>query len=94
MFLPSTSRLSAAEILHAFENGAYGVIVVTSQAGSERYPETAQRTRKRVQQVKELLAEVGISETRCQLAETVGEDPSTLPDALAGAVEAIAAENQ
>ena len=92
IFLPSTSRLSAAEILHAFENGADGVIVIASQSGEERYPKTAQRTKKRIAQVKELLAEVGISESRCQLAETAGDNPSALPEALAGAVEAISAE--
>ena len=92
IFLPSTSRLSAAEILHAFENGADGVIVIASQSGEERYPKTAQRTQKRIAQVKELLAEVGISESRCQLAETAGDNPSALPKALAGAVEAISAE--
>jgi len=74
IYLPSTSRISAADLLHAFENGADAVYVVTSPDGTERYPQTAERTRRRVEQARALLAEAGIDPDALQLL-TIADRP-------------------
>lgn len=89
VYLPSMSRLSAAELLEAFTTGAAGVIVAACTKGADRYPNATQRIRKRVEQVRELLAEVGIDAERLQLVEAADTGPDALADALAGAARTI-----
>ncbi|MHC4715759.1 MAG: FAD-dependent oxidoreductase [Planctomycetota bacterium] len=82
IYLPSTSRISAADLLHAFEHGADAAYVVTSPDGTERYPQTAERTRRRVAQAKGLLAEVGIDPEALQLLEVGDRDRAGVAAAL------------
>jgi coenzyme F420-reducing hydrogenase delta subunit len=91
VYLPSMSRLSAAEILHAIENGADGVIVAASSIGADRYPNATERIRKRVGQVRQLLDEVGLGGARVQLVEAADQGRAALREAMAKAAEAIAA---
>ncbi|HET6430234.1 MAG TPA: FAD-dependent oxidoreductase [Phycisphaerae bacterium] len=86
IYLPSTSRISAADLLHAFEHGADAVYVVTSPDGAERYPQTAERTRRRVHQARGLLAEVGIAPDALQLLTVGDKDRSGVAAALGAAI--------
>ena len=83
--LPSTARLSAAELLHAFEAGADAVIVVCCPDGTERYPYTAERTRRRVDQARRMLVEAGLNGDALQLLAAADEPRSALRTALAEA---------
>jgi len=91
LYLPSMSRLGANQMLKAFENGADGVIVVASQIGGDRYPGATERVTKRVEQVRELLGEVGLSPDRVQLVAAANEGRAAMREAMAGAAEKIAA---
>ncbi len=91
IYLPSTARLSAAELLHAFENGADAVFVVSCSDGAERYPQTAERTRRRVVQARRLLAEVGLDPDSLRLFELGDQDRSAIHTALTEAGETLAA---
>lgn len=91
LYLPSMSRLGANQILKAFENGADGVIVVASQIGGDRYPGATERVAKRVAQVKELLAEVGMSPERVQLVEAADQGRAAMREAMVEATKKIAA---
>ncbi len=91
IYLPSMSRLSAAEILHAFENGAAGVIVVACEQGADRYSGATQRIAKRVGQVHELLAEIGIPAERLQLVTVANQGRAAVRGAMVQAAEIISA---
>ena len=90
-YLPSMSRLAAADILHAIENGARGVIVVNCRSGSERYPTVAERIGKRVTQARELVGEVGLDPDIIQIVDEASQGRSAIKDAVAQAAEKIAA---
>ena len=89
IYLPSMSRLGAAQILHALEAGARGVIVVSCSLGADRYPGAVERVRKRVAQVRDMLAEIGISSEKIQLVERAGEGRQAMREAMAQAAEKI-----
>ena len=91
IYLPSMSRLSAAEILHAFENGADGVLVVACRAGADRYPHATERIRKRVGQVRDLLGEIGMGDGCVQLIEAADLGRSAIRSAMAEAADKIVA---
>ena len=91
IYLPSMSRLGAAQILHALENGADGVIVVSCRLGADRYPGAVERVGKRVAQVRDMLAEIGISAEKVQLVEQASEGRQAMRAAMAEAAEKIAA---
>ncbi|KKL19883.1 hypothetical protein LCGC14_2461000, partial [marine sediment metagenome] len=82
IYLPSTSRLSSAELLHAFEAGAEAVLVVSCPDGTERYPQTAERVRRRVAQTKQMLAEVGLDADALTLLEMADQDRAAIRAAL------------
>ena len=89
LYLPSMSRLGTNQMLKAFENGADGVIVVAGQIGGDRYPGATERIRKRVEQVRELLGEVGLDPEQVQLVEAASEGRAAMREAMAGAAEKI-----
>lgn len=89
VYLTSVSRLSAVDLLGAFTGGADGVIVAACREGTDRYPTTALRARKRVAQARRLLAEVGMNAERLQLVEAAAAAPDQLRDALAWAAKTI-----
>jgi len=89
LYLPSMSRLGANQMLKAFENGADGVIVVACQIGADRYPGATERVRKRVEQVRDLLGEVGLNPDRVQLVEAANQGRAAMRDAMAEAAEKI-----
>ncbi|HUS47358.1 MAG TPA: FAD-dependent oxidoreductase [Phycisphaerae bacterium] len=91
IYLPSISRLGSAHILHALENGAGGVIVVSCRLGADRYPGAVERVRKRVAQVRAMLAEIGMSPEKVQLVEQASEGRQAMRAAMAEAAEKIAA---
>ncbi|MHC4252429.1 MAG: hydrogenase iron-sulfur subunit, partial [Planctomycetota bacterium] len=61
IYLPSMSRLDVADVVHAFESGAQGVLVLACESGSCRYPEVDIRLTKRVEQARKLMSEVGVA---------------------------------
>ncbi len=85
IYLGSTSRISAAELLAAMEIGADAVIVVAAPDGSDRYPQVAHRTRLRVAQAREMLAEVGLAADALQLFEIADQDRAAIVAKLAEA---------
>jgi coenzyme F420-reducing hydrogenase delta subunit/ferredoxin len=89
LYLPSMSRLGTNQMLKAFENGADGVIVVAGQIGGDRYPGATERIRKRVEQVRELLGEVGLDPEQVQLVEAASEGRAAMREAMAEAAEKI-----
>ena len=90
IYLPSMCRLSTAEMLHAFEAGARGVIVVAAEVGADRYPGATERIRKRVQQGKDLLKEIGLDGERLVLLEEASRGRSAMREAIAAAADKIA----
>ncbi len=91
IFIPSTARLSSAELLHAFEEGADAVLVVCCPDGTERYPYTAERTRRRVGQAREMLAEIGLSGDALQLLESADKPRPAIRAALTEAAGKVTA---
>ncbi len=90
IYLPSMCRLSTAEMLHALEAGAQGVIVVAAEIGADRYPNATERIRRRVQQGKDLLAEIGLDAGRLVLVEEASKGREAVRAAIAAAADAIA----
>ena len=90
-YLPSMSRLATADILHAIQNGARGVIVVACRSGTERYPTVAERIGKRVAQARELVGEVGLDPDIIQIVDEASQGRGAITDAVAQAAEKIAA---
>ncbi|MBN1554509.1 MAG: FAD-dependent oxidoreductase [Phycisphaerae bacterium] len=92
VYLASTSRLGVPELLHALEKGAAGVVVVSCPDGTDRYPTTAARTKKRVEQTRELLGEIGLSPEKVQLAEVADKGRDAIREAICEAVVKITEE--
>jgi len=87
IYLPSMSRLDVADIVHAFEEGARGVLVLACESGACRYPGVVARLRKRVDQARRLMSEVGVAPERIGLVTGAAGDA----DATAGAISEMAA---
>jgi heterodisulfide reductase subunit A-like polyferredoxin/coenzyme F420-reducing hydrogenase delta subunit len=90
LYLPSVTRLGTNQMLKAFENGADGVIVVASEVGGDRYPGATERIRKRVEQTRELLGEIGMNPEVVQLVEAANQGRAAMREAMAEAAEKIA----
>ena len=89
-YLPSTSRLSATEILHAFGAGADAVVVVACRSGADRYPTAPQRTAKRVEKVRQMLADIGMDPQRVRLVQQADGDWTATRQAMIEAVGQLA----
>ncbi len=89
IYLPSMSRLSAAEILHAIENGADGVIVVSCSSGADRYPGATERVHKRAAQVQQLLKDIGLPADKVQVVDAADQGRAAMREAMAAAAEKI-----
>ncbi|HOX07258.1 MAG TPA: FAD-dependent oxidoreductase [Planctomycetota bacterium] len=90
IYLPSMSRLSAADILAAFEAGADGVAILECTSGACRYPTVDQRLRRRVDLARQLLVEAGIDGARLSLAVGGAGDPAAASKAVAQVAERAA----
>jgi NADPH-dependent glutamate synthase beta subunit-like oxidoreductase/coenzyme F420-reducing hydrogenase delta subunit/Pyruvate/2-oxoacid:ferredoxin oxidoreductase delta subunit len=90
VYLPSMSRLNVADIAHAFESGADGVLVLACESGTCRYPQVDMRLRRRVAQARALLGEVGIQAERLDLREGVAGDAEATSVAIAEMAERLA----
>ena len=89
IYLSSTTRLSVPEILHAFEAGADGVIVVACAAGLDRYPTASGRTENRVQQARKLLKDVGLGEQKLQFLTIAADGAESVRAALRDAAAKV-----
>lgn len=69
VILPSSSRLSVTDILHAFEEGADAVVVLGCESGACRYPTVEARLAKRVEQARRLMKEIGVEPQRVVLVQ-------------------------
>jgi NADPH-dependent glutamate synthase beta subunit-like oxidoreductase/MinD superfamily P-loop ATPase len=74
VYLHSTSRLGVADILRAFESGADRVVIVCRR--DDRYPGVLERTRKRFEQARAMLKEIGFADDRLSLFVDGGENDS------------------
>ncbi len=73
IYLAATVSVSTSDLLYAFENGARGVLVAPCKNNNDRYPMTAARTERRVNQARKLLEESGIKGGKLQMAEIADE---------------------
>jgi ferredoxin len=85
IYLPSLARLSVSDILGAFEKGAQAVLVVACPEGTDRFPQATLRAKRRVEQARQLLAEVGIAGDRLQWIEAADQPPDAVRAAMAAA---------
>lgn len=92
LYLASTSRLGVPEMLHALEAGALGVVVVSCPDGTDRYPTTATRTKKRVEQIRQLLSDIGLSPEKVQRVEVADQGRDAIREAICEAVVKITDE--
>jgi len=88
IYLASVARLSVMDMLSAFEKGADGVVVACSE-GTDRYPQATLRIRRRVEQARVLLAEIGLDADRLQLVEVADQGRDVVRAALATAAETV-----
>ncbi len=68
LYLTSTASISVSDLLFAFEKGAGGLIVIPCKDNNDRYPLTAARTARRVEQAGAMLREAGVDASRLQMA--------------------------
>ena len=64
---PCTGRLDMVEVMHAFERGADGVMVVGCLRGDCHFQEGNLHASQRVGYVKKLLAEIGLESERLEM---------------------------
>ena len=88
-YLPSMARLSAAQILHTLEQGASGVIVVACNEGADRYPTAPERVAKRVEQVRQLLGEIGVNAETVQFVSEADHGRAAVREAMELAADRI-----
>ncbi len=91
IYLPTAARISVSDMLSAFENGAAGVVVVACRRGTERYPTAAGRIEKRVEQVRDMLKEIGLSPEKIQFYEAASDGRDAVAAALTEAAGKITA---
>jgi NADPH-dependent glutamate synthase beta subunit-like oxidoreductase/coenzyme F420-reducing hydrogenase delta subunit len=89
IYLPSLTRLSAHEMLYAFEAGADGLLVLQCQKGADRYPGVSQRLQKRFDQAREMLAEIGADPKRMRLLFGVAGQPEQSATAVREMMEQL-----
>jgi len=90
IYLPSTARLGTADLLGAFEAGAERVLVIACHNDKDRYPQAARRTRRRVEQARQMLAEIGLDADCLELVETADSGRNAIRAALQAASEKVA----
>lgn len=65
--IPCTGRLDVLNVLHAFEDGADGVMVAGCLPGNCHYLEGNINAKRRVRHVKKLLAQIGLEPERVEM---------------------------
>jgi NADPH-dependent glutamate synthase beta subunit-like oxidoreductase/coenzyme F420-reducing hydrogenase delta subunit/ferredoxin len=90
IYLQSVSRLGTAEMLRAMENGTDGIIVVACDPGGDRYPNAAERVVRRVDQLREMLSEIGLNPEKIQLVHTAAQGREAMRASILEAAEKIA----
>jgi F420-non-reducing hydrogenase iron-sulfur subunit len=100
--LPCTGRIDIVNVLHAFEDGADGVLIAGCQSGSCHYLRGNLYARQRLDYIQALLKEIGLEPQRArminisaamgaQFAELAGEHVETVralgPSPLRGRVQ-------
>jgi len=76
IFLPSMARVSASDLLGAFEYGADAIVVIACVDDAERYPQATMRIGNTIEQVQNMLSEIGMDGQRIKLYEVAGSDES------------------
>ncbi|MFA6135392.1 MAG: FAD-dependent oxidoreductase [Phycisphaerae bacterium] len=85
IYLPSLAPLRVADLLHAFEDGADAIFVVSCQDSFERYPQAAKRIRRRVVQARTMIKAAGLKSSRLQLMELTRPSRAAVEEVLAEA---------
>jgi coenzyme F420-reducing hydrogenase delta subunit len=65
--IPCTGRLDLLEVLHTFEGGADGVMVAGCLEGDCHFQAGNVNARRRVEQIQELLASIGLEPDRIRM---------------------------
>jgi coenzyme F420-reducing hydrogenase delta subunit len=87
IYLTSAVRLSVSDLLTAFERGADRVLVITCHEGKDRFPKATQRVLRRVEQARQLLAEVGMDADRLQAFQIADEGREAIRAVLVEAAQ-------
>lgn len=87
IYLTSTSRLNVSAILKALQCGAERVIVISCPEETDRYPTVADRTKKHVEQVRQLISQIGLSSESVQLLEVGDKDREVITAAILEAMK-------
>jgi NADPH-dependent glutamate synthase beta subunit-like oxidoreductase/coenzyme F420-reducing hydrogenase delta subunit/ferredoxin len=91
VYLPSLARVSVRDLLGVLEQGASAVVVAAVRADAERYPQATQRARRRFDQARQLVAEIGLPADRLQWVDLADASDDAVSSALAGAAQASVA---
>ena len=87
IYLTSAVRLSVNDLLTAFEQGVDRVLVITCHEGKDRFPKATQRVLRRVEQARQLLAEVGMDADRLQAFQVADEGREAIRAVLVEAAQ-------
>ena len=87
IYLTSAVRLSTGDLLTAFEQGADRVLVITCHEGKDRFPKATQRVLRRVEQARQLLAEIGMDADRLQAFQVADEGREAIRKVLVEAAQ-------
>jgi coenzyme F420-reducing hydrogenase delta subunit len=91
VMLPCSSKAMVWHLLKLLESGVDGVEVVVCPEGACRHLEGSRRTRRRVDYVRRLLAQLGISAERLGIREASGLSAGALPEIAAERATALEA---
>jgi len=86
LHLPTIGRLGVTDMLHAYEYGADGILVLECESGTCRYPSVDVHITKRVDHVKKMLKETGMGEERLMLNLGAAGNPAATEEAVAEAL--------
>jgi coenzyme F420-reducing hydrogenase delta subunit len=87
--LPCTGKLEANHVLAAFERGVDGVIVAGCLEGGCHFLEGNLRARRRVERVRQLLAEIGLEPERLEMFNLSSAEGARFTEIVTTMVERI-----
>ncbi len=87
--LPCTGKLEANYVLAAFERGVDGVIVAGCLEGGCHFLEGNLRARKRVERVRQLLAEIGLEPERLEMFNLSSAEGPRFAEIVTAMVERV-----
>ena len=87
--LPCTGRIDIVNVLHAFEDGADGVLVAGCLEGSCHFVKGNLYARRRIERIRALLGEIGLEPARARMVNMSAAMARPLADTITDMVETI-----